>query len=501
MTAIRDVKIQAALAAREAIRRGCERSLYEFARRFWHVVEPATPFVDGWHIRSICHHLEALTRGSRVSPDRVPFQRFLLNMPPRHMKSLLTCVFWPCWVWSWAPSTRWIFASYAGTFSARDSRKCHAILFSRLWRLLWPDRIVLTKDAETRMENSAGGHRIATSTDGVGTGEGGDFVVVDDPHKARDAYSDVKRKAVLDWWDGSMSSRGNNPETAVWAVIGQRVHDEDLTGHLMKRGDYRALIMPAEYDGEDRSTTGLGADPRTEIGQLLWAERFSKKAIDDLKLSMGSFVASAQLQQRPMPKGGGIVKRGWWRFWREPPAVFEQVIQSWDMTFKGGLGSDYVVGQKWGRIGRQYWLLAQTRGRWGFVDTCEALRSFSFAHPESTLEVLVEEAANGAAVMDALRPHVGGLIPIRPEGSKVARAQAVSPLIEAGNVFIPDPSVASWVDDYLTEWEHFPLGTNDDQVDATTQALRRMSMPSLDPLPRSGGLIRSDSVDPSVYGF
>ncbi len=495
----REAKIEAALAAREGIRRACERSLYEFVRRFWHVVEPGTDFVDGWHIRSICHHLEAITRGSSVSPDEVPFRHLVINMPPRHMKSLLTSVFWPAWVWTWAPETRWITASYAGTFSTRDCRKTRSIFVSRLFRWLWPDTVVFKKDTEGRMENTAGGHRIATSVDGVGTGEGGDFVLVDDSIKAKDAGSPVKRASVIEWWDGSMSSRGNDPNTAVFVVNGQRVHDDDLAGHLLRRGQYRGLIMAAEYEGEDRSDTGLYPDPRTEAGELLWEERFGREVIEELKLTMGSYIASAQLQQRPVPKGGGIVQRKWWNYWRpEGLPIFDEIIQSWDMTYKAGIGNDFVVGQKWGRAGARFYLLAQVRGRWGFTDTCQQLSQFRTDHPDALL-TLVESAANGEAVLDALRPYVTALVPVLPEGSKIARAQAISPLVEAGNVFIPDPELYGWVDDYLLEWDHFPLGVNDDQVDSTTQALRRLSLPSMEPLAPVRNLIRSDIIDPETY--
>lgn len=486
----RSTKIEAALLAREWIRRACEASLYEFARRFWHVVEPATAFVPGWHLEAICVHLEAITLGSKRSPDRLPFRRFVLNEPPRHMKSLLVGVFWPCWVWTFRPEARWIFASYAGAFAVRDQRKCRAVLSSRLYRWLWPGVVELTKDAEARFENGAGGHRIATSPEGVGTGEGGDYIVVDDAHRAQDASSETKRRAVLEWWDGSMSTRGNNPETAVFAVVGQRVHEEDLSGHLLARGAYRALILPAEYDGEDRSTTGLYRDPRTEHGELLWPERFTRRAIEDLKTSMGSYVAAAQLQQRPAPKGGGIVKREWWRTYEALPAEFDERLVSWDMAFNDQPIS-FVCGQAWGRIGARYYLIDLAIGRWGFTATCAAVVDFHGKHPDILL-TLIEHRANGAAVIATLREKVPGLVPVEPDGSKLARAQAVSPLIEAGNVYLPHSSIAPWIGDFKLEWEQFPFGARNDQVDTASQALRRLSLPSLAPIGRVGGLLRPD---------
>src|SRR6266849_2240648 len=171
------------------------RSLGEFVRQAWLIIEPLTPFVPGWHIDAICDHLEAITRGE--------LRNLLINVPPRHMKSLLVSVLWPAWEWIAHPERRWLYSSYASSLSIRDSVKCRRLIDSPWYRRLWGDRFRLTTDqnTKTRFDNDRSGYRIATSVGGAATGEGGDRLVCDDPHNVQDAESDSVRKATLDWWD------------------------------------------------------------------------------------------------------------------------------------------------------------------------------------------------------------------------------------------------------------------------------------------------------------
>ena len=457
--------ISPSIAARELQRRQCERSLSSFARACWHVVEPATPYVHGWHIDAISEHLEAVSRGE--------IRNLVINIPPRHMKSLLVCVFWPVWEWTTNPSTRWLFASYAQTLSIRDSLKCRRIVESRWYQTMWPKvKLVGDQNQKARFENHATGYRVATSVGGSATGEGGDRVVVDDPHKVGDIPSDRIRESVFGWWNEEMSTRGNDPRTVAKVIVGQRVHERDLCGYVLEQGGYEHLCLAAEYDGQ-RSFTSLDwKDPRKKEGDHLWSERFGRQELDELKSRLGAYAASAQLQQRPAPAGGGMIKREWWRFYAERPDEFDETIQSWDMAFKSTAGS-YVVGQVWGRIGADFYLLDQTRGRMDFPETLVAFKALYVSWPD-TAAILVEDKANGPAIIDTLKSEIPGIIPVTPEGSKLARISAVSALIEAGNVFLPNPENWIWVNDFLAEAASFPVGPTDDQVDAMSQALSRL---------------------------
>jgi predicted phage terminase large subunit-like protein len=442
--------------------------LGQFVREAWHVVEPHTPFVDGWHIDAICRHLERVTFGD--------IRKLLITMPPRHMKSLLVSVFWPAWVWTFRPWARWLCSSYAGGLSMRDSVKTRRLIMSPWYTNQFGAAFALTGDqnVKTRFENNQSGYRIATSVGGVGTGEGGDVVAVDDPHKVREVESDVERTAVVEWWDQEMSTRLNDPQRGAHVIVMQRIHELDLAGHVLKSGDYIHLNLPAEFEEKRRCVTPFWEDPRTHEGELLWPARFPQVEIDALKKTLGSYGAAGQLQQRPAPATGGIFKRHWWKHYTVLPDGMNQWLISWDMAFKDLETSSYVVGQVWARKGADLYLVDQIRDHLDFTQTLRAVTLLAARWPKARLK-LVEDKANGPAVVNSLRNRVPGLVSEPVKGSKEARAAAVSPYVEAGNVHLPLPEVASWVGEFIDEHASFPKGANDDQVDALSQALLRMS--------------------------
>jgi len=265
-------------------------------------VEPSTPFVPGWHIDAIVEHLEAVTRGQ--------IRNLLINVPPRHMKSLLVSVFWPAWEWTRWPERRWLYSSYGAQLSIRDSVQCRRLIESPWYQARWGDRFALTSDQNTkgRFDNDRSGYRLSTSVGGAVTGEGGDRIVCDDPNNVNEVESDSVRKATNDWFDVVMSTRVNDPKTAGKVVVMQRCHQQDLSGHLLEQGDWEHLCLPAEYEGPPCVTSIGWGDPRLEHGELLWPERFGAQEIESLKRSLGSYAAAGQLQQRPSPAGGGLLK-------------------------------------------------------------------------------------------------------------------------------------------------------------------------------------------------
>jgi len=445
------------------------RHLRDFMRLAWHVVEPATPFVPGWHLDAICEHLEAVAGGQ--------IRNLVINMPPRHAKSLTVAVFWPAWEWIDHPERRWLFASYADSLSLRDSVKCRRLIESPWYQERWGDRFRMAGDqnAKGRFENDKTGYRLASSVGGAVTGEGGDRVVVDDPHNVREIPSTTVRQAVLEWWDQAMSTRLNDPKTGARVIVMQRLHESDLSGHVLAQGGYDHLCLPAEYEGR-RIVTSIGwSDPRHETGELLWSDRFGPDELTTLKRSLGSYGAAGQLQQRPSPQEGGVFKRTWWRFYDRLPERFDEIIQSWDMTFKKADDNDFVAGHVWGRIGADCYLLDRVHERMGFVETQRSVRALTAKWP-TALTKLIEDKANGPAIIDSLGREIGGFIPVEPEGGKEARAAAVSPMVEAGNVWLPSPEIAPWVTEVIEESAAFPNAAHDDDVDAMSQALRRLSV-------------------------
>src|SRR6266849_1244848 len=461
------------------------RSLREFIQQAWPVLQPVTPFVPGWHIDALCEHLEAITYGQ--------IRNLVINIPPRHMKSLAVSVFWPCWEWTRWPERRWLFASYAESLSLRDSRHCRTVVLSPWYRRNWGDVFVLTEDPneKRRFDNDKTGYRIASSVGGANTGEGGDRIVCDDPHNVKEAESDAARKGVCDWYDQVMSTRVNDPKTAAKVIIMQRVHEADLSGHGLAQGGYEHLCLPAEYEGSKRTTVIGWSDPRKELGELLWPERFGPAEIADLKLRMGSYGSAGQLQQRPSPAEGGIFKRHWWRRYDRLENLdgFDVIIQSWDLAFKDTSNSSYVVGQVWARLGAYFVLIDQVRARMTFPETIRAFRELTARYPQCTVK-LVEDKANGPALIQTLQKEIPGIIAVEPDGSKEARAHAVSGLVEAGNVYLPQTTDAPWVEGFIEECAAFPKGAYADQVDSCTQALSRLLLG----WPERGVLIYYDPV-------
>lgn len=474
-----------------------EESLRDFVRQAWPIVEPAAEFIPGWHVDAICEYLQAVSEGH--------LRHIVINIPPRCAKSLLTSVFWPAWDWLRDPWRKWLCASYAIGLSRRDAVRTRRLIMSPWYQSRWGDRFELTSDQneKTRYENNHSGFRIATSVGGSATGEGGDIRLVDDPHKASDAQSDTIRASDIDWWRETWSNRVTDPKRAAEVVIMQRLHERDLTGHILAEvGGYEHLMLPMRYEPDRKCVIDLGGgrrweDPRAVEGELLWPARYGEPEVMREDRNLGSYGAAGQLQQRPAPSGGGIFKHWWLRFWwprglpsptpervrtdkgeivecvqAELPEALDHQALSWDCAFKGASTSDYVVGQAWGQAGANHYLLDQIRERLDMPATVAAIRSMASAHPKAT-EKLIEDKANGPAVVSTLQDEIPGLIAVTPEGGKIVRAHGCAPRVEAGNVWLPHPSVFPWVRALIDELVAFPNGANDDQVDSLTQYLNR----------------------------
>ena len=455
---------------KRAAARPARDSLAEFSRRAWHIVEPKSIYKHGWHIDAISEHLEAVKMGQ--------IRDLLITIPPRCMKSRLGAVFFPSWLWIDNPEKRFIYASHSASLSKRDSIATRLVVQSEWYRREFGISWTMSEDQNEKMrfKNTAEGYRIATSIGGGATGEGGDVLVVDDPHKVIEAESEAKRKEVIDCWDHELSDRCSDPKTFARIVIMQRSHEMDLAGHILAKGGFVHLKLPMEFDSKKRCVTSIGwVDPREQEGELLWPERFGPYEVVQLKKDFGSFMSAAKLQQEPAPAGGNVVDPAWWKYYKEIPANIQKYTQSWDLSFDVTDTSSFVVGQVWGLIGANKYLLDQVRIRTAFTGQLALVKALSVKWPHTTHK-WVEKKANGAALLNVLTTEVEGLIPIEPRGSKEMRAMAVSPQIESGNVWLPDPSIAPWIGDFVTEWTMFPNGANDDQVDACSQSLMMLKL-------------------------
>lgn len=460
---------------RELVKRG---GLLAFVRLAWHLVE-ANDFVDNWHIEEICTHLEAVTR--------CEIKRLIINVPPGSMKSLLVSVFWPVWSWIVEGKLKWMFASFDASLSRRDALRAKTLIEEPWFQERWGFDIVSDgskANSATEFYNTDGGMRFSTSVAGKGTGWHGDIQVVDDPIKPKDTKggseaTGVKLEAARVWWTGTMASRHANPDTFRRVIVMQRVHELDLTGVCLDGGGWVHLRLPMEFEADNPCRTQWGGDRRTVEGELLWPARFSAQTVANLKdpiIGLGPLDYAAQCQQRPMPRSGGIFQTVHFKNrWTVLPSDGLLWMQSWDMRFKdAGDSGDFVCGGVFAYKGVDIYLVKVYRGRWSFSQSIAKMIEADAAFPQATLK-LVENKANGPAVVNVLKDSVQGLVLVEPEGGKEARANAVQPLIEAGNYWVPDDSLGEvWVPDYIDEMCVFPRGRFDDQVDMTTQALLRL---------------------------
>ena len=404
------------------------------------------------HHKLIARALQRVERGE--------LKRLMIAMPPRHGKSRLASELFPAWYLGRNPDRSIIACTYAQEFADDIGRKVRNQLSSDLHSRIFPG-CGLRDDSTSarRFHTNHGGVYFGVGAGGPITGRGADLLLVDDPTKGQEeAESETQRRKLKDWY-ASVAYTRLMPGGAV-IVIQTRWHEDDLAGWLLREHQHEGwevLSLPALSDD----------------GEALWPEAYPAERLAEIKLAVGSRVWEALYQQRPSPAEGGLIKRNWWKFYRETPAQFDEIIQSWDATFKDTQKSDYVVGQVWGRMGAEKYLLDQVRARMDFTATIQAIRTLSAKWPTATAK-LIEDKANGPAIIATLKRELQGLIPVNPQGSKEARLSAVAPQIEAGNVYLPDPSTSPWVHDFIEEMAGFPNGAHDDQVDALSQALIRL---------------------------
>lgn len=499
---------------REIVRREAEelrKSFRKFAEAAWPIVEPGVPFHGGMHIDAICDHLQACYERKIL--------KLLVNVPPRTGKSTLICVLFPAWVWANNAAEKFLTGSYALQLATRDAVRTRRVIESDWYKERWPT-VVLAEDQnqKTSFENTSTGTRQVVAVGSATTGLGGTFLICDDPHNVQQAESALIRETAVTWFREAWGTRANTP-TTVRIVVMQRVHQSDVAGYILQEGGWTVLKLPMRYEDGPRIPTPIGwTDPRTRDGELLWPDRYGEEEIAALEKTLGSAATASQLQQRPAPRGGGTFRREWYKFWYDdrlgiPDPVVTQktngeyiecaqkarpgidpstLLASWDLAFKGGENNDYVVGQVWARGGKgdrgNLYLLDQERGQFDFPATIDAMYRLRDRNP-GIVSTIVEEKANGAAAIATLKNEVSGLVAVDPEGGKESRASAAAPLFEAGSVWLPHPDQFPWVAGYLDEMGLFPRGAHDDQVDATTQALKRMQDR------------HTEEIDPAAFDF
>lgn len=449
------------------------RDLHAFVKAAWPVLEPGAEYRDGPHLELLSRALADLFDAWHTGdPDHLAARDLVVNVPPGHMKSLLCRVFFPAWAWITRPDCRFLHGSHSLQLAVRDNVKLRRLVTSTWYQQRWPLGLLADQNAKLRFENEATGSSSVVSVGG-GTGERFDIGLLDDPHDIDDRHSPAKLQSARDWVKDTWGSRKSDPRRSRAVLIMQRVHEDDATALLLDVSTPapRHICLPAAFESDHPHR--CVDDWRTEDGEPLWPAMYPADLVAADQRRYGSIAAAGLLQQRPTPAGGALFQDAWWRHHDGAPASADQWVASWDMTFKDTKTADFVVGQVWCARGADYYLVDQVRGRMDFVKARDAVTRLHERYPH-VAAILVEESANGPAIISSLRRAVPGLIAVPARGSKEARAAAVSPLVEAGNVHLPDPRTSPWVDDFTAEARAFPLGKNDDQVDAMSQALARL---------------------------
>jgi predicted phage terminase large subunit-like protein len=440
-----------------------------------------------------------------VEAFNTPDARLIISMPPQEGKSQRASRRFPLWCLTQNRELRIAIASYESNVARRWGRAIRDDITTHSKEL----DLRIRDDLAAQHEWALDGHEGGVYTAGIGgalTGRPVDLLIIDDPIKDREqADSTVYRERAWDWWTDTALTR-LAPGAPVILIL-TRWHQDDLAGRLLAAEDgkdWTVINIPAEADHrpEKGETDPLGREPgefmesarRRTLGQ--WVKR---------KIASGARTWASLYQGRPSPDQGGVFPAEWARYsqplWIEQddrtmrvPGIGRddhELIQSWDLTFKDTKSSDYVVGQVWLRVGNTAYLLDMVRARLNFSATCQAIIAMSTKWPQAVAK-FVEDKANGPAVMNALNRQVMGLIPIEPEGSKYARASAVSPLTESGNVVLPDPELLPNVEELVEEAKNFPNSAHDDTIDALSQAINRLLL-----MPLTEGL--GEPVDTDEY--
>jgi predicted phage terminase large subunit-like protein len=452
----------------------CRRSLADFARMAWPILEPATPLKWGWALDAICAHLEAVTRGE--------IGRLLMTVPPGTMKSLLTGVIWPAWEWGPAglPEKRVLSTAHKQDLALRDNLKCRRLIQSDWYQARWPIRLTGDQNAKTKFENDRTGFREAMAFASM-TGARGDRVILDDPLSADDANSEAALLAAERTFLEALPTRVNNDRSAI-VVIMQRLNERDPAGLILSRGlPYIHLCLPMRFEPERRCVTAWASDPRERDGELLFPERFPEATVADLERILGSYATAGQLQQRPTPRGGGLFKREWFQTVDALPAG-SRLARGWDLAATDSAEAAATAGVLMARAPDGRFIVVDVRreqlspaGVQRLLKATADQDRATYGRVRGSIPQDPGQAGKAQARFLLTQTLVGHDYHASPEtGDKETRALPFAAQAEAGNVFLMP---GQWNAAFLDEIALFPLGKWKDQVDAASRAFAELSEP------------------------
>lgn len=439
-----------------------------FLERVFATVSPADRFLPNWHIDAIVHHLGLVISGK--------IKRLIITIPPRYLKSIAASVALPAFVLGRDPTAQIVNVSYAQDLATKHAHDTRVVMLEPWYRRAFP-LTRIDKCTEVELTTTARGFRLATSVGGVLTGRGGNIIIVDDPIKPQDAMSDTARVKALDWLENTLFTRLNDKVNGAIIIVMQRLHEDDPVGHLLAKGGWIHLNLPAIAEIRTEIPIGPGRFYVRQPGELLHAEREPQAALDRMKIDLGSAMFSAQYQQAPVPPEGNLIKPEWFKSYGTSPPYWEEgdvFFVSWDTAQKANDLNDFSVGTVWllKSKKRELYLFDLVRGKFDYPTLRE--RVIAVHHRSYASFSLIEDKGSGTALLQDLRRRSDWKDPISvrammPVGDKIMRMATVSPIIEEGRVFLPER--APWLDAFLSEVAAFPRGRHDDQVDSLSQAL------------------------------
>lgn len=464
-----------------------ERSLKEFVKQAWHILEPKAKFKDNWHVDVICGHLEAVDRGE--------IKRLVINIPPRCMKSLLASVFYPAWKWARDPSHQFLCASHDKELATRDNLKMRDLIESAWYKKHWPHvQLSPAQNKKTEYQNTAKGHRIGIGMGGGATGYGGDTLIFDDPHSADATFSDKLRETALQQFRTKFYNRLNDPETGSMIIIMQRLHEADISGYVLGEIEneeppekFEHLMIPMQYDSSRETSTVLGYyDERTVEGELLWGARFDEAYVQSQRISLGTYGAAGQLDQAPSPPEGGMWKSSYFREYTTKTTAAGKVFVTDDGQqfpfndlFKFGAG-DLAFSKK---DRADYTVLGAAAGdkQTGYLFIYDIYRQRidifdrdgdEGSHERQMLEFMartairflgVEKAFLAARIIKNLMNKNAMVRSITVDKDKDMRFHGVEPFLQQRKTFIPKQD--TWVRSFVNECTKYPKAAHDDQFD------------------------------------
>ncbi|MEM1288591.1 MAG: phage terminase large subunit, partial [Pseudomonadota bacterium] len=437
-----------------------------FVAKTFDEVSGGNRFAPNWHIDAIAWQLDRIRRGENT--------RLIVTMPPRYLKSIAISVAWPAWMLGHNPHLNFVCISYSADLAAKHANDCRSVMRTDWYQRLFPNtRLQKGSMAEMDFRTTGGGGRFSTSVGGTLTGRGGDIIIIDDPIKPDEANSPTTRKNVLNWYSNTLASRLNDKRTGSIVLVMQRLHEDDLAGHLIDAGGWHHLSLPAIAETDLEIPIGEDTIKRFTEGKVLHPEREALDQLEALRRSMGSATFAAQYQQDPVPLEGLHVKRDWLRYYqvRPEPIIGDQIVQSWDTASKDGVFSDYSVCITALIRKREIYVLDVQRAKLKFPDLKRRVEELARKWEAKVL--LIEDAASGQQLIQVLRNEAPRGVPRpiarKPESDKETRFAAQSHRIEAGALLLPED--APWLGELEHELLGFPGTIHDDQVDALTQLL------------------------------